>query len=118
MNPWFAPWVVTERMRARQSVRRPGPVEALAELLDDLAVEPVVPPRVTWQGNRLSRAQRVTVFGDTPSSFETSDRVRNCVPAVPAVVASFFSRRRGYVFVLDVRMRRMPQGRRLCVLPS
>jgi len=34
----------------------------------------MVPASVTWQGSRPSRAQRVTVFGDTPSSFETSDR--------------------------------------------
>jgi hypothetical protein len=45
---------------------------------------------VTWQGSRPSRAQRVTVFGDTPSILETSDRVRNGVPTGSAVVASLF----------------------------
>jgi hypothetical protein len=43
---------------------------------------------VTWQGNRPSRAQRVTVFGDTPNSLETSDRVKNCVTPPSVACAS------------------------------
>jgi len=53
------------------------PVLLLPNLLDDLAVESVMPPSVTRQASRPSRTQRVTVFGDTPSSLATSDRVRN-----------------------------------------
>ena len=53
--------------------------EARAQLLDDVTVEAVMAAQVTWHGIRPSRAQRVTVFGDTPSSLETSARVMNCV---------------------------------------
>ena len=51
------------------------------------------PPSVTRQASRPSRAHRVTVFGDTPSSFETSDRVRNSVPlmSVSGSCTAFFT---------------------------
>jgi hypothetical protein len=32
---------------------------------------------VTWQDSLPSRAQRVTVFGETPSSLDTPERARN-----------------------------------------
>ena len=64
---------------------------------------------MTWQGNRPSRAQRVTVFGDTPSILETSDRVRKCVPTGSAVVASLFFTVELYFSFLGVQMNRMAQ---------
>src|SRR5262249_16820758 len=40
------------------------------------------PPSVTWHASRPSRAQRVTVLGETPSSRATSDRVKYVVAVV------------------------------------